>query len=135
MSNIFKIPVRIYYEDTDAGGIVYYANYLRYAERARTEFLRFHGFEQTEDLVSEQRFAWIIRHAELDYLKPSRLDDVIEVTCEVEEVNGASINIRQEIICKGEVRVKIKVTAVYISLSKMRPQRVPEEMIKKMSEG
>ena len=129
---MFKIPVRIYYEDTDAGGIVYYANYLRYAERARTEFLRFHGFEQTEDLASEQRFAWIIRHAELDYLKPSKLDDVIEVTCETESISGATINIKQEVICKGEVRVKIKVTAVYISLAKMRPQRVPDDMITKM---
>ena len=131
---MFKIPVRIYYEDTDAGGIVYYANYLRYAERARTEYLRFHGFEQLEDLASEDRFAWIVRRAELDYILPSRLDDMLEVTCEVEEVKGASIVLKQEIICKGEVRVKIKITAVYISLARMRPMRVPEEMIAKMME-
>lgn len=131
MKPIFKLPIRIYYEDTDAGGIVYYANYLKFAERARTEFIRHHGFEQADDLESQDRFAFIVRKAEAEYLKPSKLDDLIEVTCEVEEIKGATIVCKQEVICKGEVRVKIKVTAVYISLSKMRPMRVPDEMIKK----
>ncbi len=132
MSDIFNIPVRIYYEDTDAGGIVYYANYLKYAERARTEFIRYHGFEQYDDLNSEDKFAWIIRKADLEYLIPSRLDDLLEITCEVVEVKGATILIKQEVKCKGEVRVKINVMAVYISLTSMRPKRVPEEMITKM---
>lgn len=131
----FHLPVRIYYEDTDAGGIVYYANYLKYAERARTEFLRYLGFEQVEDLDSAERYGFIVRAAELEYLKPSKLDDLIEVTCKIDEVKGASIVCKQEIVCNGEVRVKAKVTAVYISLSKMRPMRVPEEMIKVFKDG
>ena len=132
MSEVFKLPIRIYYEDTDAGGIVYYANYLKFAERARTEFIRHHGFEQYEDLNSEEKFAWIVRNAELEYLKPSKLDDLIEISCEVENVKGATIDIKQQVVCNGEVRVNIKVRVVYISLAKMRPMRVPDEMIKKM---
>lgn len=132
MSDIFKLPIRIYYEDTDAGGIVYYANYLKFAERARTEFIRFHGFEQSDELESIDKFAWIIRKADLEYLIPSRLDDLIEVTCEVVDVKGATISVKQQVICNGEVRVNINVTAVYISLSRMRPQRVPQNMIDKM---
>ncbi|MDR1694933.1 MAG: tol-pal system-associated acyl-CoA thioesterase [Lactobacillaceae bacterium] len=127
---VFKLPIRVYYEDTDAGGIVYYANYLKFAERARTEFLRWGGFEQAEDLSSEERYAFIVRKAEVEYLKPSKLDDLIEVSCEIEEIKGAGIVCKQDVICNGEVRVKIKVTAVYISLAKMRPMRVPEEMVK-----
>lgn len=134
MSNVFKLPIRIYYEDTDAGGVVYYANYLRYAERARTEFLRHLGFEQLEDLESADKFAFMIRRAEVDYLRPSRLDDLIEISCVVEDIKGATVEMSQEVICNGEVRVKIKVTAVYISLSRMRPTRVPEEMVKKFLE-
>lgn len=134
MSEKFRLPVRIYYEDTDAGGVVYYANYLKYAERARTEFLRFLGFEQREDLESEGRFAFMIRKAEVEYLKPSRLDDLIEVCCEVENIKGATVEMNQEILCKDETRVKIKVTAVYINLDKMRPTRVPEEMAAKFIE-
>ena len=128
---VFKLPIRIYYEDTDAGGIVYYANYLKFAERARTEFLRHMGFEQSEDLEDEARFAFVVRKVEAEYLKPSKLDDLIEMTCEVEEIKGASIVCKQEVICKGETRIKIKVTAVYVSLAKMRPVRVPDEMMKK----
>lgn len=128
----FALPIRIYYEDTDAGGIVYYANYLKFAERARTEYIRYFGFEQAEDLNSEERFAFIVRRIEIDYLIPSRLDDLIEITCEVEEVKGASILINQEVVCNGQTRVKIKAHVVYISLAKMRPKRVPDEMIKVM---
>lgn len=132
---IFKLPVRVYYEDTDAGGIVYYANYLKFAERARTEYLRWGGFEQAEDLDSLDRYGFIVRAAEIEYIKPSKLDDLLEVSCEVEEVKGASIVCRQDITCNGELRVKVKVTAVYISLAKMRPMRVPEAMIKVFTDG
>lgn len=134
IDKVFHLPVRIYYEDTDAGEIVYYANYLRYAERARTEFLRALGFEQTEDLAKEDRFGFIVRKAELEYLKPSKLDDLLHITCEMEEIKGATIVIKQEIKRGDEVRVKIKVTVAYISLAKMRPIRVPEAMVEKFNE-
>lgn len=129
---VFVFPARVYYEDTDAGGIVYYANYLKYAERTRTEFIRYLGFGQVENLDGVDKFAFVVRHVEIDYLKPSKLDDLLEITCEAVEAKGATIDIVQEVICKGEVRVKMKVTAVYLSLAKMRPMRVPEEMVNKM---
>ncbi|MDD4557183.1 MAG: tol-pal system-associated acyl-CoA thioesterase [Alphaproteobacteria bacterium] len=134
MVKLYKLPIRIYYEDTDAGGIVYYANYLKFAERARTEFVRSLGFEQREDLESDDKFGFIVRRAELEYLKPSRLDDLIEISCEVEDVKGATVEACQIVSCNGEERVKIKVTLVYISLAKMRPQRVPEKMVEKLWE-
>lgn len=127
----FYYPIRMYYEDTDAEGIVYYANYLKFAERARTEYLRHEGFEQVENLVGVEKFAFVVRKVEAEYLKPSRLDDLIEVTCKIEEIKGASIICHQEVICNGEIRVKMKITAVYISLVKMRPMRVPEYMVKR----
>ena len=69
----FLFPVRVYYEDTDAGGIVYYANYLKFAERARTEYLRYLGKCQKDDLEKEEKTGWVVRHCEIDYLKPAVL--------------------------------------------------------------
>ncbi len=134
MAKLYNLPIRIYYEDTDAGGIVYYANYLKFAERARTEFVRSLGFEQREELESADRFGFIVRRAEVEYLKPSRLDDLIEVSCEVMDVKGATVEACQTVSCNGEERVKIKITLVYISMLKMRPQRVPEKMVEKLLE-
>lgn len=134
VDKVFHLPVRIYYEDTDAGGIVYYANYLKYAERARTEFLRALGLEQTDDLSTEDKFGFIVRKAELEYLKPSRLDDLIHITCEVVDIKGATVVMNQEIRCGDEVRVVAKITAVYISLARMRPSRVPEKVVSKFAE-
>ena len=65
--NVFSFPMRVYYEDTDAGGIVYYANYLKFAERCRTEFIRALGAKQQEDLQSSEKTAWVVRHCEADY--------------------------------------------------------------------
>ena len=73
----FVFPVRIYYEDTDAGGVAYYANYLRFAERARTEFLRYLGFGNQQEILEKDRFAFMVRHVEADYRAPAILDDLL----------------------------------------------------------
>lgn len=122
---IFAFPVRVYYEDTDAGGVVYYANYLRYAERARTEFVRYLGKNQVEDL-NEHKCAFVVRKVEADYLRPAILDDLLTVTCKVVEKGGATITVEQEILREDEVLVKIKVKAAYIDIEKKRPIRLPE---------
>ena len=94
--NAFTIPVRIYYEDTDAGGVVYYANYLKYLERCRTEWLRSIGHEQG-DLLREAGIAFVVRSVNLEYLKPARLDDLLTVSLEVEKISRSQIFFRQHI--------------------------------------
>lgn len=122
---VFAFPVRVYYEDTDAGGVVYYANYLRFAERARTEFIRCLGKNQVDDL-NNNKCAFVVRKVEADYLRPAFLDDMLTVTCKVMEKSGASITVEQEILRGEEILVQLKVKAVYVDIEKKRPIRLPE---------
>ncbi|MEI7430343.1 MAG: tol-pal system-associated acyl-CoA thioesterase [Betaproteobacteria bacterium] len=94
--NAFSIPVRIYYEDTDAGGVVYYSNYLKFLERCRTEWLRAIGHEQAE-LMRDPGIAFVVRTVSLEYLKPARLDELLSVTLEVEKITKSQIFFRQHI--------------------------------------
>ena len=94
--NAFTIPVRIYYEDTDAGGVVYYANYLKFLERCRTEWLRSVGHGQA-DLLRNTGIAFVVRNVSLDYLKPARLDDLLTVSLEVEKISRSQIFFRQHV--------------------------------------
>lgn len=128
----FIFPVRIYYEDTDAGGVVYYANYLRFAERARTEFLRYLGFGNQQEILEKDRFAFMVRHVEADYKSPAVLDDLLHITCETIEQTGATVTLLQQIKRDETVLVEIKVKAVYVSLEKRRPVRMPQDLIEKM---
>lgn len=98
-------PVRVYYEDTDAGGMVYYANYLKFAERARTELLRQLGIEHG----AGKPIAFAVRHCSADYLKPAKLDDILQVLTEVDEVRGASVCLSQTIKRAGEDLARLKV--------------------------
>ena len=94
--NAFTFPVRIYYEDTDAGGVVYYANYLKFLERCRTEWLRAIGHEQAE-LLRDPGIAFVVRSVNVEYLKPARLDDLLTVSLEVEKITRSQIFFRQHI--------------------------------------
>ncbi len=94
--NAFTIPVRIYYEDTDAGGVVYYANYLKFFERCRTEWLREIGHQQG-DLLRDPGIAFVVRSVSIEYLKPARLDDQLVVGLEVVKISRAQIFFRQHI--------------------------------------
>ena len=94
--NAFTVPVRIYYEDTDAGGVVYYANYLKFLERCRTEWLRSIGHDQAE-LLRDPGIAFVVRSVNLEYLKPARLDDMLWVGLEVEKITKSQIFFRQHI--------------------------------------
>ena len=95
-SNAFTIPVRIYYEDTDAGGVVYYANYLKFLERCRTEWLRDIVHDQA-DLLRDPGISFVVRSVSLDYLKPARLDEMLSVSLEVERITKSQIFFRQHI--------------------------------------
>jgi acyl-CoA thioester hydrolase len=119
------LAVRVYYEDTDFTGIVYHANYLRYMERGRTNYLRLIGadhralFEATEK--EAPGFAFVVRSMMLDYLKPARMDDILDVVTEPEEVKGASITLRQRVMRGEELLVSASVRVAFISGGRARP--------------
>ena len=114
---------RVYYEDTDSGGVVYYANYLKFAERARTEMLRELGINQSE-LAADEGVVFVVRHVEMDLKKPAKLDDLIDVATHVEKISGASIIMHQKISCSGNTLVDVKVVIASVSLE-MKPVRLP----------
>ena len=101
MAEPFRFPVRVYYEDTDAGGVVYHANYLRFAERARTEFLRAIGVEQRE-LRERDGLGFVVRRCTVDYRAPARLDDALDVVTTIKAIRGAALDAVQEIRRSGE---------------------------------
>lgn len=126
-------PVRVYYEDTDAGGIVYYANYLRFAERARTEFIRALGCSQQEGLEAENKCGFTVRHCSIDYKLPAVLDDALVVTCEMKEAKGASAVMYQEIYRGETLLATVEVKVAYVDLGRKRPVRIPPELLNKLS--
>ena len=124
----FLFPVRVYYEDTDAGGIVYYANYLKFAERCRTEFIRYLGGKQQDDLQKEEKTGWVVRHCEADYRMPAVLDDELIVSCKIVNVGGVTVNMHQEIRRGSDVLVAIDVKAAHLSLKTKKPVKIPRDL-------
>ena len=119
------MQVRVYYEDTDFSGIVYHANYLRFMERGRTNHLRLMGAEQhalfAEAQAETPGFAFVVRSMQIDFLKPARMDDVLEILTEPEEVKGASATVRQRIMRGDELLVETRVRVAFISGGRARP--------------
>lgn len=117
--------VRIYYEDSDAGGVVYHANYLRYMERGRTNYLRLIGADHRALFEAAEQeapgFAFVVRSMTLDFLKPARMDDVLDVVTEPEEVKGASATVRQRVLRGDELLVEARVRVAFISGGRARP--------------
>lgn len=122
-----KYQVRIYYEDTDAGGIVYHANYLRYAERARTEMLRDLGYIHSE-LLKERGIGFVVRKIDIDYQKPAVLDDVLTVHSKITRVGGASFDIQQTIKKNDEVICEINLVLVCMNVGNFSATRLPNEI-------
>jgi len=115
-------PIRVYYEDTDMGGVVYYANYLRYIERARSEWVRTLGIDQ--NAMRESGIVWVVRRVEADYLIPARFDDDLVVGTATEAVTGARIVLRQEVRRGGTLLFTALVTLVALG-GDGRPARLP----------
>lgn len=119
------MPVRVYYEDTDFSGVVYHASYLRFMERGRTNYLRLLGadhralFEQTAQ--EAPGFAFVVRTMTIDFLKPARMDDVLEVVTEPEEVKGASIVLLQRVIRGDDVLIEAHVRVAFVAGGRARP--------------
>ena len=117
------LPVRVYYEDTDAAGIAYYANYLKFAERARTEMLRLAGIQQSE-VRRQYGVAFAVRDCKVDYCQPARLDDLVEVRSRLTGLRGASAEMAQEISRDGAVLVRLDLRLACIGPD-ARPARFP----------
>jgi len=120
------LPLRVYYEDTDAVGIVYYANWLRFLERGRTEMLRLLGQEHSA-LRAEKGINWIVRRCAIDYLKPARLDDAIEIVTCCGELKGASLHMVQEARHGAALLVRAELVIACMAPNG-RPTRLPIEI-------
>ena len=128
MTEPFAHAVRVYWEDTDAGGVVFYANYLKFFERARTEWLRAAGFGQAQ-LRDELGLMFVVTDTALQYRRPARLDDELSITVEPEAPRGASLALTQR-ACRGaEALVDSRITIACVEASTLRPRRIPSPVI------
>jgi len=128
-NTVFNWPMRVYYEDTDAGGVVYHANYLCFMERARTEWLRWLGFEQNQ-LRTEENWIFAVRRVLVNYLAPARLDDQLQVITQLTHLGRASLKLQQQVqhcdtnatLCTGEIQIAC------LSSPALRPCALPEAL-------
>lgn len=123
----FRCPVRVYIEDTDAGGIVYYVNYLKFMERARTEFMRHHGYGKQSIFSTDLMF--VVRSVNVNYLRPARLDDELTVTARVLEAGAAQLLFEQRILRGAEELCGGTVDIVCVNRQTLRPRRIPKAML------
>ena len=129
----FRWPVRVYYEDTDAGGVVYHANYLRFMERARSERLRGLGFE-LDDLGRDPGILFVVRSLEIDFLRPARFNDRLWVTADLDRIRSASIHFRQAVVrSEDEVLCEARVRVVCLSAESFRPRAVPDVILQRLN--
>lgn len=126
---VFSLPVRVYYEDTDAGGVVYYANYLRYLERARTEWLRQLGAAR-EALRAHCGWVFVVSHVEATYLRPARLDDLLTVHASILEARGASLLFDQRVTHQdGHDLLRARVRVACVDAQDFKPRRLPAGLL------
>ncbi len=131
--NPFTFQVRVYYEDTDRGGVVYYANYLRFFERARSEWLRSLGVNQ-EDLAAVEGIGFVVARAEIDFKAGARLDDLLSVTVKLVEKRKTYLWLEQEVrLANGQVCAAARVQAACVRHKDMRPQPIPEMLAERMA--
>lgn len=125
----FVLPLRVYYEDTDAAGVVYYANYLRFCERARTEWLRSLGFGQ-QAMLADSGIAFVVRSVQADYLRPARLDDALHVHSRVDSLRRASIRFRQEVRRADEATplFTAQILVACIDWQRQKPVSIPPQL-------
>ena len=128
MSARFEWPVRVYYEDTDVGGVVYYANYLRFMERARTEYLRARGFEQ-DRLMAEDGVMFAVVQAELTFRKAGRFNDLLYVSCVIYEHTRTTVSFAQEVRRNDELLCEGRIRAACLDVRSLRPRAIPERVL------
>ena len=130
-ASAFTLPLRVYWEDTDAGGVVYYANYLKFCERARTEWLRNLGLEQRR-LADSEGLLFVVSSAELRFLRPARLDDRLQVDVAVSGRGGASLDLLQRVWREGQpptLLAQARVLVACVQAGSLRPRRLPRPLL------
>ena len=128
---MFSWPVRVYWEDTDAGGIVFYANYLKFFERARTEWLRSLGIEQ-QRLKEITGGMFVVAETRVRYLRPARLDDELTVTAALQTNGRASMTIWQQVLLKDTLLSEGTIRIGWVNVVSMQPQRIPQNIIESL---
>ena len=128
-----KFQMRVYYQDTDASGIVYHSNYLKFAERARTEWLLEKGLHDA--LLQEKKIGFVIRRAQIEYLKPARYEDVLVIETQVVAMHASYMEV-EHIFYRGETRLAcIALVVVFVDLTTFKPIRLPEDIKKLFMKG
>jgi acyl-CoA thioester hydrolase len=127
---VHRLSMRVYYEDTDFSGFVYHANYLKFCERARSDFMRVLGVDQNAMISGETAMAFVIRRMDCEFLRPARFDDVLVIESKFDTVAGARFSGEQRVLRGAEVLFTAAVTAVLID-GRGRPKRLPPEMLAK----
>jgi len=133
MADAFTWPVRVYWEDTDAGGVVYHARYLAFMERARSEWMRARGWGQ-ELLRSRDDLVFVVRAMEIDFRAPARLDDQLEVSVALVECRGASFVVAQQVVRGDVVLIEAKVRIAALTASSFRPRAIPEPLLSELKQ-
>jgi tol-pal system-associated acyl-CoA thioesterase len=128
---VYSFPVRVYFENTDAGGVVYHSEYLKFLERARTEWLRHLGYDH-QTLARDHRVIFVVSAAAVDFTKPARLDDTVAVSVRLESLGKVRCVFAQEIRRDDEVLVSARVTVACVTGESMKPVEIPEGLRKKM---
>ncbi len=126
--NSDQFNYRIYYEDTDAGGVVYYANYLKFFERARTDFLRNIGISQAI-LAQIENIIFVVKRCTIEYHHPARLDDEINVSVKIKEIHKVSLTMTQEITKSAQLIAQLEVQIVCLNQQNFKPTRLPQKLI------
>ncbi len=130
----FEWPIRVYYEDTDAGGIVFYANYLKFFERARTEWLRACGIDQ-QRLADSSDILFVVRRTAVEYSSPARLDDVIRVVSRIERLGRASVDFHQEAWRDGMLLASGDIRVASVDRASIRPAAIPDAVFEGLKRG
>jgi len=128
---VYSFPVRVYFENTDAGGVVYHSEYLKFLERARTEWLRHLGFDH-QALARDHRVVFVVTSAAIEFARPARLDDTVAVSVRLESLGKVRCVFAQEIRREDDVLVKAKVTVACVTGESFKPLEIPEALRKKM---
>ena len=126
----FSLDLRVYIEDTDAGGIVYYVNYLKFMERARTEYMRSLGFGK--DYIFNHDLMFVVRDVVVQYLRPATLDDELVATAVIRQLKGASMVMYQRVERGGEVLAQGEMTIACVDRAGVKPRRMPADMVAKL---
>ena len=121
----FSLPVRVYFQDTDAGGVVYHASYVNFMERARTEWMRGFGFTNA-GLMKELGVVFVVRSLKLDYLKPALLDDMLNVSVQLKAIGRSRVTLHQNMMRGDEILVEAEIHLVSVSMESFKPVSVPE---------